>query len=203
MSSRAIPSFLLAFLLALTFLPAGSAEAQPPAGSVPRVIRFSGTIPGAQGPTSVTLSLYRAQADETALWSEEQIVDADAAGRYTVLLGGSRSSGLPVELFVGADARWLGVQPAGRGRSRASCWSSVPYALKAADADTIGGKPLSAFVLAGEKTGVGADGLTYVDTRVLATGPGARHGRLRRRRRRGHRRTSSGCSPTRRRSATR
>ena len=47
---------------------------------------------------------------------------------------------------------------------------SVPYALKAADAETIGGKPLSAFVLAGEKTGVGADGLTYVDTRVLASG---------------------------------
>jgi hypothetical protein len=47
---------------------------------------------------------------------------------------------------------------------------SVPYALKAADADTVGGKPLSAFVLAGEKTGVGPDGLTYVDKRVLTAG---------------------------------
>ena len=170
MSSRAIASFLLAFLLALFFLPAGSAEAQPPAGSVPRVIRFSGTIPGAQGPTSVTLSLYRAQADETALWSEEQVVDADAAGRYTVLLGGSRSSGLPVELFVAADARWLGVQPAGGDELPRVLLVAVAYAVKAADADTIGGKPLSAFVLAGDRTGVGPDGLTYVDTRVLATG---------------------------------
>jgi hypothetical protein len=31
-----------------------------------------------------------------------------------------------------------------------------------------GGTPLSAFVLAGETSGVGADGLTYVDARVLA-----------------------------------
>jgi len=31
---------------------------------------------------------------------------------------------------------------------------SVPYALKAADADTVGGKPLSAFVLTGDKSGV-------------------------------------------------
>jgi hypothetical protein len=47
---------------------------------------------------------------------------------------------------------------------------SVPSALKAGDADTVGGKPLSAFVLAGSTTGTGADGLTYVDTRVLKQG---------------------------------
>jgi hypothetical protein len=35
---------------------------------------------------------------------------------------------------------------------------SVPYALKAADAETVGGKPVSAFVLAGNTTGTGADG---------------------------------------------
>ena len=31
--------------------------------------------------------------------------------------------------------------------------TNPPYALKAADADTVGGKPLSAFVLAGDTTG--------------------------------------------------
>jgi len=39
--------------------------------------------------------------------------------------------------------------------------------LKAADTDTVAGKPLSAFVLAGDTTGTGADGLTYVNTKLL------------------------------------
>jgi hypothetical protein len=34
------------------------------------------------------------------------------------------------------------------GNSRESCYSAVPYALKAADAETLGGKPASAFLLA-------------------------------------------------------
>jgi hypothetical protein len=46
--------------------------------------------------------------------------------------------------------------------------TSVPYALKASDAETIAGRPLSTFVLAGETTGVGADGLTYVNPKTLS-----------------------------------
>ena len=47
---------------------------------------------------------------------------------------------------------------------------SVPYALKAADATTVAGKPLSAFVPAGDTTVTGADGLTYVNTLALSAG---------------------------------
>ena len=71
---------------------------------------------------------------------------------------------------MNGEARWLDVAVEGLAPEPRRLLVSVPYALKAADAETDGGRPLSAFVLAGEKTGVGADGLTYVDTRVLASG---------------------------------
>jgi hypothetical protein len=62
------------------------------------------------------------------------------------------------------------VQAEGQAEQPRVLLVSVPYALKAADAETVGGKPLSAFVLTGTTTGTGADGLTYVDTRVLKQG---------------------------------
>ena len=108
---------------------------------------------------------------------------------------------LPVELFLSGEARWLDIAVEGVAPQPRRLLVSVPYALKAADAETIGGKPLSAFVLAGDKSGVGADGLTYVDRRVLASGlapaPDAAAA--------GGAGTpaTSACSPTRRRSATR
>ena len=160
---------ILGFVLAV---PAGAA-AQPVSDTVPRVIRFNGTISGAVGQTSITIRLYRGQTDEAPIWSEEQVVEADATGRYSVLLGSGSPEGLPLDLFVSAGARWLGVQAAGDAEQARILLVAVPYAMKAADADTIGGKPLSAFVLAGDTTGVGADGLTYVDTRVLRRSLGA------------------------------
>jgi len=51
-------------------------------------------------------------------------------------------------LFVSGEARWLGVQVAGQPKQPRVLLLSVPYALKAADAETIGGLPPSAFVLA-------------------------------------------------------
>jgi hypothetical protein len=138
--------------------------------TVPRLVRFSGAVAGVQGTVSVTFAFYAEQASETPLWTERQRVTLDETGRYAVYLGASRPEGLPGELFVAANARWLGVQVEGHAEQPRVLLVSVPYALKAADAETVGGKPLSAFVLAGEKTGVGADGLTYVDTRVLSSG---------------------------------
>ena len=89
-------------------------------------------------------------------------------GRYSVVLG--LTTALPTELFLGGEARWLDVAVEGLAPQPRRLLVSVPYTLKAADADSVGGRPLSAFVLAGDKTGVGADGLTYVDTRVLSSG---------------------------------
>jgi hypothetical protein len=70
-------------------------------------------------------------------------------------------------------ARWLDVSGEGVAPTPRVLLVSVPYALKAADAETVGGKPLSAFVLAGEKTGTGADGLNYVNTKLIAAGAAA------------------------------
>ncbi|HZT32016.1 MAG TPA: tail fiber domain-containing protein [Bryobacteraceae bacterium] len=75
---------------------------------------------------------------------------ADLQGRYTVLLGANSRDGLPLDLFTNGTARWLGVQPAlpGAGEQPRVLLVGVPYALKAADADTVGGLPASAFVQA-------------------------------------------------------
>jgi hypothetical protein len=51
-------------------------------------------------------------------------------------------------LFSSGEARWLGVQVQGQAEQPRTLLLSVPYALKALDAETIHGMPLSAFVLA-------------------------------------------------------
>jgi hypothetical protein len=65
-------------------------------------------------------------------------------------MGATLAEGMPLELFTSGEPRWLGVQfnRAGESEQPRALLVSVPYALKAADADTLGGNPLSAFVLA-------------------------------------------------------
>jgi len=82
------------------------------------------------------------------LWLETQNVQPDKTGHYSVQLGAASSQGLPATLFAGGEARWLGVQAQGEAEQPRTLLMSVPYALKALDAETIGGKPASAFMLA-------------------------------------------------------
>ncbi len=160
-------------ILVLFFASLSFAQTAPvTAGTaVPPVIRFSGTLGVSPGPVPVTFSLYADQTGGTPLWQDTQTVAVDAGGRYVVVLGATTA--LPTEVFVSGEARWLEVNVEGLDSQPRALLVSVPYALKAADADTVGGKPLSAFVLAGEKTGVGTDGLTYVNTGAMASGLGA------------------------------
>jgi len=120
---------------------------------VPRLVQFSGVVKDASGkPTSgavaMTFSLYELQTGGTPLWSETQTLTLDDQGHYSVLLGASSVQGLPLDLFTSGAAKWLGVQPqvAGIGEEPRVLLVGVPYALKAADADTLGGKPASAYV---------------------------------------------------------
>jgi len=55
---------------------------------------------------------------------------------------------MPLDLFTSGQSLWLGVQPQTTGAPEQSrvLLVSAPYALKAADAETLGGKPASAFV---------------------------------------------------------
>ena len=136
-------------------------------GVVPRVIKFSGGInpqitqitPAKDNesgknslPTTVgvTFSLYELQEGGSPLWSEAQKVQVDEQGHYTVLLGANQAAGLPLDLFTSGKALWLGVQPElpGAVEQPRVLLVAVPYALKAADADTLGGLPASAFLSA-------------------------------------------------------
>jgi len=119
----------------------------------PRLVGYSGVVRDAMGVprtgvVTLTFNLYAEEDGSVPLVQETQSVTLDAEGRYTVFLGATFPEGLPLEVFATGAARWLGVQPDGDVESPRVALVSVPYALKAADAETVGGKPASAFVLA-------------------------------------------------------
>jgi len=159
---RSIASVLL---LLSSFTPAIAAQSQaaPVAQasvstvSAPHLVTFSGSVhePSAvkAGVAGVTFAIYKNQQGGAALWMETQNVKLDPSGRYTVSLGATKPTGLPVELFVSGEAQWLGITVAGQPEQDRVLLLSVPYALKAADAETIGGLAPSAFVLAAPLNG--------------------------------------------------
>jgi hypothetical protein len=79
---------------------------------------------------------------------ETQNVPLDSAGGYMAQIGATKSEGLPIELFASGEARWLEVQVDGQPAAQRILLVSVPYALKAVDAQTLGGLPASAYALA-------------------------------------------------------
>ena len=129
---------------------------------VPPLVRFGGSIKDAEGNAlsgviTVTFSLYSEQTGGTALWEETQNVTADSNGHYSAVVGSTLPQGLPTQLFSLGEARWLGVRPHGQGEQARVLLVSAPYALKAADAETLGGFPPSAFVLASPASSTTAD----------------------------------------------
>ncbi len=149
---RTIVKLIVALALAtICFAPSSAGQVQ--SSAVPTLVNFSGTLTDASGKpltgtVGVTFYLYQEQQGGSPLWLETQNVPADKNGHYTVALGSTRSAGVPANLFFSGEARWLGVQPQGQPEQPRVLLLSVPYALKALDAETIGGKPASAFMLA-------------------------------------------------------
>jgi len=162
------PSCVAAALVCLTLslvAQTTNSTTTPATATVPRLITFSGTLshaateagengialtPGA-APTQVvaiTFSLYAEETGGAQLWSEMQNVHVDGGGRYMAQLGATTADGLPMEIFSSAQAQWLGVQRQGQAEQPRVMVVSVPYALKAADAETFGGLPPSAYALA-------------------------------------------------------
>jgi hypothetical protein len=147
--------FTLALLFACLSSPvtfAQSASAARTETSVPRLVQFNGTLKDASshpvaGVVSVTFALYPEQDGGSPLWTETQNVFADASGHYNAILGTATSGGFPSELFstVGGS-RWLGVTVARQPEQPRVLLASVPYALKAGDAETLGGLPASSYV---------------------------------------------------------
>jgi len=123
------------------------------ASALPRLVRFGGTVRDLNGNAltgvvGMTFALYSEKTGSAPLWVETQNATADSNGHYTVLLGSTKPEGLPAELFTSEQARWVGVQVSGQSEQPRVLLVSAPYALKAGDAETIGGLPPSAFVLA-------------------------------------------------------
>src|ERR1700677_3503 len=155
-----ISNLLWMFALLVCWALPGSAQ-QPAAGAatqiVPPLVNFSGALTttngkAATGMVGLTFSLYKDAEGGAPLWVETQNVQPDKTGHYSVQLGAASSNGIPMELFTAGEARWLGVQQQGAAEQPRVLLLSVPYALKALDAETIGGKPASAFALAPPST---------------------------------------------------
>ena len=137
-------------------LPNASSNAGNPTQTVPQQVYFNGTLtqsvwkPGS-GSVGIAFSFYADSEGGSPLWSETQNTQPDDQGHYTVILGATRNEGLPLDLFAAGKAHWLGVQVLMPGAVEQPRFLllAVPYALKAADADTLGGLPASSFVRAG------------------------------------------------------
>jgi hypothetical protein len=149
-----IASFLFAIC---SLLPLAAQQSSSPATSatavVPSITRFSGTLSDLNGKpltgiTGVTFSLYKDEQGGAPLWMETQNVTSDKTGRYSVVLGSTTATGLPANLFASGEARWMGIRAEGQNENPRVLLVSVPYALKAADAETLGGLPASAFLQA-------------------------------------------------------
>jgi hypothetical protein len=164
---------------ALMFFAVGYAQQVPVTGTVavPPLIRFSGSVKGmsdsnGSGTVSITFRLYAAEQGGTPLWIETQNIQPDRAGHYTVILGSTKAGGIPIDLFASGEARWLGVQPQGQEEQPRVMLLAVPYAMKAGDAETVGGLPSSAFVLAASGNGKpGSDSTNSASSSVNSSTP--------------------------------
>jgi hypothetical protein len=142
--------------------------------TVPRLIRTTGSLRDEtgkplNGTLGITFTLYTSENDQVAVWQENQNVQLDPAGRYSALLGAANEEGLPLEIFSAGQARWLGVRPEGHAEQPRILLLSVAYALKAADTEMLGGKPASAYVLAGSQN---SPAQTASGSQILTAGSG-------------------------------
>ena len=172
--------------IVLTCLSLMQAQQLPKSSSttanLPRLLRFSGTARELDGTpltkmVGITFSLYSGQTGGSPLWLETQNVLPDSSGHYSVLLGSTTAEGLPVDLFISEQAHWVGVQISGQGEGARALLVSAPYALKAGDAETVGGLPASAFMLAaagsaGTRNGSDAKPGSEVGATALVSGSG-------------------------------
>jgi hypothetical protein len=149
-----IPGLLITALLVPASAVAQCAEAADSCPvAVPRLLKFSGTLQDEAGKprtgtVGVLFSIYNNATGGSPLWQETQNIQLDSTGHYGVLLGAATTDGVPLDLFESGDPRWLGVQvllPGEQEQPRVLL-VSVPYALRAADAQTLDGLPASAFV---------------------------------------------------------
>lgn len=124
---------------------------------VPSLINYNGVLKDSTGRTltsltGVTFLLYKDEQGGAPLWMETQNVTPDKSGHYSVQLGAASKNGIPPDLFMNGEARWLALQIGTEPEQARTLLVAVPYAMKSIDAQTLGGLPPSAFVLAAPPT---------------------------------------------------
>jgi len=114
---------------------------------VPQQVRYAGRLAARAGETVETeFRIYAGEQGGEPLWTETQAVAVALDGTYAVLLGGASAAGLPQRVFAGGAARWLGVSAGGGPEAERVLLSSVPYAMKSADAESLAGHTAAEFV---------------------------------------------------------
>jgi hypothetical protein len=175
--NRASIAAMLLLLLTATLTVAQSTSSAGSSGAVPQMVKFGGVLKDdvghlKTGMVGLTFAVYKEQDGGTPLWLETQNVEADSEGKYSVLLGSTKTEGLPAELFSSNEPRWLGVQLEGQAEQPRILFVSVPYAMRALDAATIGGLPPSAFVRARVPGTGGKNNSSTASTSSTAATPG-------------------------------
>ena len=155
---RRISIAFLTLVCVLSSLVTAFGQSAPanPSVTVPRLIQISGVFQPVDGqPPSaveiVTLSVYADADGGLPVWQERQTVAVEkTTGRFTLLLGASDPAGIPAAVFASGDGQWMSLlfERAGEREQARVRIASVPYALKASDAETLGGLPASAYLRA-------------------------------------------------------
>lgn len=166
-TSSLCPLWCAAILVLSNCLQTASAQNQPDltgasqtvatAPAIPLVIKFSGILTESTGLpcstiTSVNFSIFKDAEGGQPIWTEVQNVQPDSRGRFSIFLGARHPHGLPPDIFATGEARWIEISAGGLVTPQRAALVSVPYALKAVDAETFGGRPLSDFVLVDKKS---------------------------------------------------
>ena len=141
------------------------------APSVPQQVRFTGQLAGRASETvEAVFRVYAAAEGGEPLWSETQRVAIGADGGYAVLLGNGSAQGLPQSVFAAGQARWLGVSVEQAAELPRTELSSVFYAMKSADAETLAGHSAAEFVTQAQ-LGALADSASVASTQQSAATP--------------------------------
>jgi hypothetical protein len=144
--------------------------------ALPRVIRYNGNAAENSGSVVVTFAIYGDNGNSAPLWSETQTLTL-ANGTFSALLGSTSSEGLPAEIFSGEQARWLSVSVNGSSAQR-SLLVSVPYAMKALEAERLAGRNAQDYVSTDQleaaiKRVVSAERLSKASGPETSAAPGA------------------------------
>ena len=115
-----IGCIVVVFLSLVLSLAAQSASSGSASSPVPPLMQFSSVATDEGGNTltgvvSITFSLFNNQRGGVPLWTEQQNnVQLDSTGHYSVQLGITKPNGMPTTLFTSGEARWLSVRIAGQ-----------------------------------------------------------------------------------------